>query len=119
MNNSTPLKPVDISIDEDKYLPQPGDKKIMALSAVSKVRTVAGDIDDERRWNISAANPNCPDCYGRGFQGYQVIEGGKIYLKNHQVLECDRLPIVCRCVPRRSLSDQITLVAGRSHERKH
>lgn len=105
-----PLKPEDISIDEDKYLPQPDDKKIPALSTVSKVRTVAGRIDDEERWDISAANPNCPDCYGRGIQGYQVIEGGKIHLKNHRVIECDRLPIVCRCVPRKNLSNNEEVV---------
>ena len=96
-----------MSIDKAEYLPQPDDKKIPVLSTVSnvsKVRTVDGRIDDEEHWDISAAKKNCPDCYGRGFQGYQVIESGKIHLRNYRVVECDRLPIVCRCVPRNNLS---------------
>jgi hypothetical protein len=59
--------------------------------AKSKILTIYGKIDDESRWNISAAKKNCKSCFGRGYQGRTIVRG-------------KRYRLLCRCIPRINLS---------------
>lgn len=57
---------------------------------MGKVLTFDGKYADESDFDFSQANPNCKDCYGRGWT--------TIYDKTI------KRKLICRCVARKNLS---------------